>query len=117
MKFVCDRCQTKYAIADERVRGKILKVKCKTCGNVMTVREARRPSAGGLPTIPQHEAESERMVLASHPGLFSEPVPALAPASRSAGILAHASARRTGPVPVVARSPEYANRVDSGPLW
>ncbi len=51
MKFVCDRCQTKYSIADERVRGKVLKVKCKTCANVITVREARRPSAAGLPTL------------------------------------------------------------------
>jgi predicted Zn finger-like uncharacterized protein len=51
MKFVCDRCQAKYSIADERVRGKVLKVKCKTCANVITVREARRPSAAGLPTL------------------------------------------------------------------
>src|SRR4051812_15689909 len=51
MKFVCDRCQTKYSIPDERVRGKVLKVKCKTCANVIVVREARRPSSGGLPTL------------------------------------------------------------------
>ena len=50
MKFACDRCQTKYSIADERVRGKVLKVKCKTCANLITVREARRPSGGGIPT-------------------------------------------------------------------
>src|SRR5436190_4669042 len=51
MKFVCDRCQTKYSIADERVRGKVLKVKCKTCANVITVREARRPSTAGEATL------------------------------------------------------------------
>ena len=51
MKFVCDRCQTKYSIADERVRGKVLKVKCKTCANVITVREARRASVGGPATL------------------------------------------------------------------
>jgi predicted Zn finger-like uncharacterized protein len=54
MKFVCDRCQTKYSIADEKVRGKILKVRCKACTNIITVREEgagagaapiRRPSA------------------------------------------------------------------------
>jgi len=39
MKFVCDRCQTKYSIADEKVRGKILKVRCKACTNIITVRE------------------------------------------------------------------------------
>ena len=51
MKFVCDRCQTKYSIADERVRGKVLKVKCKTCANVITVREARAHSSAGVPTL------------------------------------------------------------------
>src|SRR5215510_1243519 len=51
MKFVCDRCQTKYSIADERVRGKVLKVKCKTCANLITVREARRPSSAAMPTL------------------------------------------------------------------
>src|SRR6478752_10378329 len=50
MKFVCDRCQTKYSIADERVRGKVLKVKCKSCANVITVREARSPSSA-VPTL------------------------------------------------------------------
>lgn len=39
MKFLCDRCKTRYSIGDERVRGKILKVRCKNCGNVVTVRE------------------------------------------------------------------------------
>src|SRR5262249_30799858 len=39
MKFLCDRCKTRYSIADERVRGKILKIRCKNCGNVVSVRE------------------------------------------------------------------------------
>jgi predicted Zn finger-like uncharacterized protein len=52
MKFVCDRCQTKYSIADEKVRGKVLKVRCKTCGNVITVREGPSASAGGRQSVP-----------------------------------------------------------------
>jgi predicted Zn finger-like uncharacterized protein len=52
MKFVCDRCQTKYSIADDKVRGKVLKVRCKTCQNVITVREVgAKPSVGGLAPI------------------------------------------------------------------
>jgi predicted Zn finger-like uncharacterized protein len=52
MKFVCDRCQTKYSIADDKVRGKVLKVRCKTCQNVITVREpGARPSVGSLAPI------------------------------------------------------------------
>jgi predicted Zn finger-like uncharacterized protein len=39
MKFHCDRCKTRYSIADERVRGKILKIRCKNCSAVITVKE------------------------------------------------------------------------------
>lgn len=39
MKFNCDRCQTRYSIGDDKVRGKVLKIRCKTCGNIVVVRE------------------------------------------------------------------------------
>lgn len=45
MKFYCDNCQAKYSIADEKVRGKVLKVRCKKCAFVITVREPRAPVA------------------------------------------------------------------------
>ncbi len=45
MKFLCDRCKTRYSIADERVRGKILKIRCKNCSAVITVREGMEEPA------------------------------------------------------------------------
>jgi predicted Zn finger-like uncharacterized protein len=39
MKFACERCRTRYSISDEKVRRKVLKIRCKTCGNIMVVRE------------------------------------------------------------------------------
>lgn len=39
MKFNCDRCQTRYSIGDDKVRGKVLKIRCKTCGHIVVVRE------------------------------------------------------------------------------
>jgi predicted Zn finger-like uncharacterized protein len=39
MKFSCDKCNTRYSIADERVRGRVLKIRCKACNHVITVRE------------------------------------------------------------------------------
>lgn len=39
MKFVCDNCDTKYTIADEKVRRKVLKIRCKNCSNIIVVRE------------------------------------------------------------------------------
>jgi predicted Zn finger-like uncharacterized protein len=122
MKFVCDRCQTKYSIADDRVRGKVLKVKCKTCGNVVTVREpGRHPSAAGLPNLSQPRAaaaphaggaataaaaavavpsvaadavdESERTMLAPNPMLMEGFGPPQPTAARR---------KSTGPLPPVA---------------
>ncbi len=84
MKFVCDRCQTKYSIADEKVRGKILKVRCKSCTNIITVREEsvgagaapiRRPSAPASPV-------GSAGVRPPTPALARAPVgPPVAPAS------------------------------------
>jgi len=53
MKFLCDRCKTRYSIADERVRGKILKIRCKNCSNVITVRE-------GMPEPEPQQADPRR---------------------------------------------------------
>ncbi|GAB4519472.1 MAG: hypothetical protein Tsb0020_38040 [Haliangiales bacterium] len=57
MKFYCHRCSKPYLIADERVRGKILKIRCKSCSAVITVREGmdvNRPSRTGR----QHTVQS-----------------------------------------------------------
>lgn len=48
MKFLCDRCKTRYSIGDDRVRGKILKIRCKNCANVITVREGMSDDAASL---------------------------------------------------------------------
>jgi predicted Zn finger-like uncharacterized protein len=61
MKFVCDRCLTKYSIADDKVRGRILKIRCKSCSNIITVKESA-PSP-----ISVAEGESDRTVITSGP--------------------------------------------------
>lgn len=53
MKFVCEKCKTKYSIADQKVRRKVLKIRCKNCANIIVVRdpaarsEASQASHGG----------------------------------------------------------------------
>jgi predicted Zn finger-like uncharacterized protein len=49
VKFLCDRCKTRYSIGDDRVRGKILKIRCKNCANVITVREGMSADDLGEP--------------------------------------------------------------------
>jgi predicted Zn finger-like uncharacterized protein len=56
MKIVCDNCSTKYSIADEKVRGKVFKIKCKKCSHIIVVKgaeggaeaEGGAPAAGGF---------------------------------------------------------------------
>jgi predicted Zn finger-like uncharacterized protein len=38
MKFLCDQCKAKYQIADEKVQGKTLRMKCRKCGHVIEIR-------------------------------------------------------------------------------
>lgn len=40
MKFLCGNCRTKYQISDEKVRGKILTIRCKKCGEKVIVKES-----------------------------------------------------------------------------
>ena len=45
MRFSCKKCNAQYNIADERVRGKVLKIRCKHCGQALIVRgQAEAPA-------------------------------------------------------------------------
>ena len=37
MKFSCEACAARYYMDDDKVRHKTLRIRCKKCGNVMTV--------------------------------------------------------------------------------
>ncbi len=50
MKFYCGVCDTKYRISDEKLRGKVLKIKCKVCSNVVVVNENGVQSGGRAST-------------------------------------------------------------------
>ncbi len=45
MKFQCHSCQTRYSISDERVRGKVLKIRCKNCSEIVEVRDPAKAGA------------------------------------------------------------------------
>jgi predicted Zn finger-like uncharacterized protein len=95
MKFVCDRCLTKYSIADEKVRGRILKIRCKSCSNIITVKESA-PSAPMSVTA----GDSDRTVISSGPHAAPAPAKPAPPAVATA-----APARRARPpTPPVAAS-------------
>ena len=74
MKFLCDRCKTRYSIGDDRVRGKILKIRCKNCANVITVRE-------GMTDADTADAPAARR---AKPTTMSPPIVTASPASPAA---------------------------------
>src|SRR3954470_21088233 len=60
MKIICDSCATKYSISDDKVRGKVFKIRCKKCSHIIVVRggadgsveasrDAGAASDGGFP--------------------------------------------------------------------
>jgi predicted Zn finger-like uncharacterized protein len=60
VKFLCDRCKTRYSIGDDRVRGKILKIRCKNCANVITVREGMTADPDASLTAPEYVARAKK---------------------------------------------------------
>src|SRR5215471_8142522 len=49
MKIVCDSCGTKYSISDEKVRGKVFKIRCKKCSHIIVVRGTTDAAAAPAP--------------------------------------------------------------------
>ena len=45
MKIICDSCGAKYSIADEKVQGKVFKIRCKKCSEVIVVEGTNQAGA------------------------------------------------------------------------
>ena len=56
MKIVCDSCATKYSISDDKVRGKVFKIRCKKCSHIIVVRGNETASAAA-PAAPAAAVE------------------------------------------------------------
>ena len=73
MKFFCDQCNAQYMIADEKVGPRGVKVKCKKCSHVITVKPAAAAAS----------ASDRTMVdLQVSPSAAPSPTPAAAPTPR-----------------------------------
>jgi predicted Zn finger-like uncharacterized protein len=60
MRFVCESCQTRYVISDERAQGRTLKVRCKKCGQIIVVKPEGPQRAGEPETEPSIGLTSTR---------------------------------------------------------
>ena len=50
MKIVCDACSAKYSISDDKVQGKVFKIRCKKCSNIIVVRGTASAAAPAEPS-------------------------------------------------------------------
>jgi len=75
MRFRCESCAAQYAIADEKLGQKGVRVRCKKCGEIITVRPPQpepEPEAGPQPEADVDaggglEPERESTAVESHP--------------------------------------------------
>jgi predicted Zn finger-like uncharacterized protein len=75
MKITCQSCQAKYTIADEKVVGKTVKIKCKKCGATIVVNGNEvGAAASGAPEFPRPTMDEEGATR-----VFSGPEPGAAP--------------------------------------
>jgi predicted Zn finger-like uncharacterized protein len=58
MKIVCDSCGTKYSISDDKVRGKVFKIRCKKCSHIIVVRGTEQTGAGAAPAAAPAAADA-----------------------------------------------------------
>ena len=93
MKFLCEQCQAKYQIADEKAAGKTVRMKCRKCGHLIEVRATVVEGPDG--TVEAHAAApvrpSPQARTAVAGSLASAKAPAAArPQDKPAGALARA---------------------------
>ncbi|MCE9667429.1 zinc-ribbon domain-containing protein [Myxococcus stipitatus] len=81
MNFTCDNCQKRYSIADEKVRGKTVKVRCKNCQNVITVEgPAAEESTRVVSLADVERLRAQERSLAEPAASAPAPAPVAAPA-------------------------------------
>ncbi|MFW5875780.1 MAG: zinc-ribbon domain-containing protein, partial [Myxococcota bacterium] len=73
MKFLCHHCKSKYQIADEKVAGRTLKMKCRKCGHDIIIRGDE--GASSKPAAPPPSAPPRKAAAGPPPA----PKPAAAP--------------------------------------
>jgi predicted Zn finger-like uncharacterized protein len=99
VKFFCEQCKAKYQIADEKVAGKTVRMKCRKCGHVIELRaEVTESSAiAHAPTASAPSANAAPATAAARPA--APKPPARPPPKPSALATSLTSAKPAAPKP------------------
>lgn len=116
MKFLCGSCRTKYQISDDKVRGKILTIRCKKCGAKVMVKESLTRQ-GAIAIAPLSDEEAKPVAASASAASAASAVTSRAAASASlasAFEVAMAGALDDMPTSI---APTPANEADAGVEW
>ncbi len=102
MKFLCGSCRTKYQISDDKVRGKILTIRCKKCGAKILVREslANRGETAVAPVAHEDSTQGPSPHVSSRPhaaAMSQTNSRSEVPAPAARGPAEHSTPRPTAP--------------------
>src|SRR5688572_13342455 len=104
MKFLCPSCKAKYQIADEKVAGRSVRMKCRKCGFMIQVSSASA-SSGPLDSDPPEQlSELDSGAPPPPPAAVSAPAAAPAVATTAPSPAVPRVATAPGGKPPVARS-------------
>lgn len=78
MKFLCPSCKAKYQLADEKVAGRSVRMKCRKCGHMIHVSSADAIANSSAPPPDTGAADASPMPVAPQPEPVA-PAPAAAP--------------------------------------
>ena len=112
MKFLCPSCKAKYQIADEKVAGRSVRMKCRKCGFMIQVSSAMA-APGGLDSEPPEMGEGEA---ASAPPPPTQPIETSAPIASPTPAPARVAPTAPGKPPGPKAAPLPAPRSPPGKL-
>ncbi|MDB4974470.1 MAG: Fe-S oxidoreductase [Myxococcaceae bacterium] len=125
MKFLCGNCKAKYQIADEKVSGRTLRMKCRRCGHDILIDGHNMPqSTPPAAAAPQRRTSSTVSVMPGPGTRGSTAQAAPAPRAAAPGLPRPTSARSKPPSGLsadfrrhVAAPPEVPQRSAPYDLW
>ncbi|MBX5481357.1 MAG: zinc-ribbon domain-containing protein [Myxococcaceae bacterium] len=96
MNFHCDNCQRRYSIADEKIRGRTVKVRCRNCNHLCTVQGPPAPNPAGGAGAVALAAEAPASSMGKTPW-DDEATVAAPPLANKAEWFAMVKGKQTGP--------------------
>jgi predicted Zn finger-like uncharacterized protein len=99
MKFLCDNCKAKYQIADEKVAGRTVRMKCRKCSHLIEIRASVTETSVALSAPPAAGGAVGEATMQVSADALAAPRPATGTGPHTPGVRAPSPAVKTAPRP------------------